>query len=81
MHSQSRFPPQRHNNRPDSSEDTLANSSPRSNPEMDSLIKENVLCIDKMYVGMYICMWIYIYNEQLSFKYLTHTFGNILIFA
>ena len=43
VHTQSRFPLQCYSNRPGSSEDTLENSSPRSTPEMDSLIKGKYL--------------------------------------
>ena len=39
VHTQNRYPPRYHSNRPGSSEDTLENSSVRSSPEMDSLIK------------------------------------------
>ena len=38
---QNKFPPRCHSNRPDSSEDTLENSSVRSSPGMDSLMKGN----------------------------------------
>ena len=48
VHTQSRFPPRCHSNRSDSSEDTLENSSPRSSPEMDSLIKGKCFFIDKI---------------------------------